>query len=132
MAARSLSSPATTMLVSTANGVDATPSRRIAPGTTTLARDIFLEGDVHALALDVQPQTAEEAHVHVRDPHEREAADCIAPPVVVDEREARHQQEADRHPVAEAVLAREDVEELPRRQRVGGAAAGRAVVTELL
>lgn len=33
---------------------------------------IFLFGDLHALALDIEPQAAEETHIKVCDPDERE------------------------------------------------------------
>src|SRR5438105_8786546 len=65
------------------------------------------------LMFDVQPQTVERAHVDVRDPDQREPADQVSAPACVQQRKARDQQKERRHIVREAVLAREQIEELP-------------------
>src|SRR5450432_3678768 len=73
-------------------------------------------GDLDPLLPNVEPQTAKEAHVDVGEPYEREACDQITAPVVEQQLVACDDQEEGGHIVAEAVLTREQVEELARDQ----------------
>ena len=87
-----------------------------------LGQLLFLDGDFDALVLDVDAQPAEQAHVHVGDADQREEGDADAAPVVEQQPVAGHGQRHQRHPVAEAVLAREDIEELAGEERAAGLA----------
>ena len=51
-----------------------------APSSPSFDLELFLL-DLDAFALDVEPQPAEQAHVDVRDPHEREPRDDRAAPI---------------------------------------------------
>ena len=93
-----------------------------------IAFEVF---DLESLLTDVEPQSPEHAHVEVRDPHAREARDDVAAPVRVDELEARHDEREHRDPVAEAVLAREEIEELPLPQGPADLAVADAEVARL-
>src|SRR5690242_1503769 len=66
--------------------------------------------DLDALAFDVEAQPAEEAHILVGHPDQREAADQVAAPIVVEQLVARDDEEKGRHIMAETVFAGEQVE----------------------
>jgi len=73
--------------------------------------DDLVGGDVDVLVLDLEAETVEEAHINIGDPDQGEQGDEIAAPAVVEQMEARNQQEEGRDVVAEAVLAGEEIEE---------------------
>src|SRR2546421_2136700 len=83
--------------------------------------NLLLDLRLDPFALDVEAQPAVEAHVLVRHPYEREAADEVAAPVFVEQFVARDEEEEYRYVVAEAVFAGEQVEEfslVPARARL--------------
>ena len=76
----------------------------------------FFHVDLDSLALDVEPESNKEAHVEIGDPHERQPCDQRTDPPV-DEQSVTAQGDGSRCDVmAEAVLTREDIEELARRE----------------
>src|SRR5947207_10365190 len=89
--------------------------------TSFVSGDLLLDLRLDLFALDVEAQPAVEAHVLVRHPYEREAADQVAAPVFVEQFVARDEEEEYRYVVAEAVFAGEQVEEfslVPARARL--------------
>jgi len=58
----------------------------------------------------------EDRHVEVRDRHQRESADQVSAPIFEEQAVARQDEEEDRHVVAEAVFAGEDVKKLSLHQ----------------
>src|SRR5688572_3189025 len=77
----------------------------------TLA-DRFFQPDFQPLAPDPEPQPSVKADQMVRDPDERQPGDEVAAPVVIEQTEARQEQHAGRHVMAEAVLTGEEIKEL--------------------
>lgn len=69
--------------------------------------------------LDVKPQVVVDADVLVCHPDEREERDEISPPAGIKKFELGNDQEERRDVMAEAIFAREKVEEFPARQAIG-------------
>ena len=88
---------------------------------------LFLRGNVQPLRLDLDPQPAKEAEIHVRQPGERKKAQEVAAPVVEKQVVAREEEEERDDVVAEAVFTGEDVEELALDQAAAGLAPRSAV-----
>lgn len=61
--------------------------------------------------LDVETQAAEQAHVHIGDPHQSESADQISTPILIEQLIAGDYQKKDSHIVTEAVFTGEEIEE---------------------
>src|ERR1035438_6746245 len=70
-------------------------------------------GGLHLLFLDFAPQPTEKAHVQIGHRCQRESRDQIASPIIKQQLIARDVQEDGRDVVAEAILAREKIKELP-------------------
>src|SRR4051812_8252741 len=66
------------------------PKPPFTPGRKVLLELLFDRGDLPALVLDVQPQPAEQAHVDVGDPHQREPAEYEAAPAGHEQPETGH------------------------------------------
>lgn len=62
--------------------------------------------------LDFEPQSVVRAHVNIRDPHQSELRDNKAPPPGIEHLKVGQHQEQPRYVVAEAILARKQVEKL--------------------
>lgn len=60
--------------------------------------------------LDVKTQTAEQAHVHIRDPDQSKSADQISTPIRVQQLIPSDYQEKDSYVVTEAVFACKEIE----------------------
>ena len=71
-------------------------------------------GDFHPIFPNLQAQPAKEAHVDVGQPYQRETCDEIASPVIEQQLVTGDEQEEGGDVVTEAILAREQVEELAR------------------
>ena len=80
--------------------------------------------DVLPLGGNRQPQPSEKTHIKVCDPHDLEAGDEVAAPILKNQSEPGQEQHPDRDRVAEAVLAGEQVEELARQDVPAGVAPG--------
>src|SRR4029079_17670822 len=68
--------------------------------------------DVHPLMANVETETAEQAHVHIRHPDQRKAGDHVTTPIVIQHGEAGDEEHGDRDVVAETVLAGKQEEKL--------------------
>src|SRR5512143_3225820 len=75
----------------TAGGSRVTPiavtQRLLSPAH--FAQHFLLHLDLDTLVLDAESDTAEQRHVHIRDPYKREEREEVAPPIVEQERVAR-------------------------------------------
>jgi len=86
---------------------------------------LFLGLDLDPFVFDLEAQAAENAHVDVCNPNQREEADEISTPAIEQQLVPRHDHEENRDPVAEAVFTGEQVKEFPDKQAVtGGALVG--------
>jgi hypothetical protein len=74
---------------------------------------LFLRGE-DILVFDTDPQTAIQAHPLVRHPWDHEECEEIASKIVIQKRISRDYQNQQRHPMAEAILACKNIEELSR------------------
>jgi 4-hydroxy-2-oxoheptanedioate aldolase len=88
-------------------------------------------GDLQAIAANLEAQAYEEAHVEVGEPHQREPGNQVAAPAVVEQRVSGHHQHRGGDPVAETVLAGEEIEGLARHEAPGGPAFRRAPLARL-
>ena len=68
--------------------------------------------DLNALAFDVEPQAVEDRHVLIRHPDQSEEPKHVSAPIWKNQFVAGDDEEERRHPVAEAVLAGEQIKEL--------------------
>ena len=80
---------------------------------------------------DFDPEAVIRVHVDVRHPGEREEGHQRPAPVRVINSESGHEQQTRRHPVREAVFAREEIKKLPLDEPAAVAAAVRAVGVDL-
>jgi len=81
--------------------------------------------------LDVEAQPVEETHIDVGDPDKGEPGDEIAAPADVEHLELGDDEEERRDVVAEAVLAGEEIEEFPDKDRAAAFAFPLAPVAGL-
>src|SRR5262245_22575246 len=95
-------------------------ARRVLPGPVLrrLQLDLLLRR-LQLLGLHLLPQAAERAHVDVGHGDQGEEGDQVPAPVVEQQPVAGEDEEEDRNVVAEAILAGEEVEELPRQDAAG-------------
>src|SRR3954469_15737660 len=87
--------------------------------------------DLDALALDVEPQPAVDAHILIGDPHQREAADQITAPVGIQQLVARDNEEEDGYIMAKTILAGEQVKKLAFKQSSAALAFSDAKIARL-
>src|SRR4051812_28981269 len=87
--------------------------------------------DLQPLLANVQPQPSEEAHVRIRDPDEAEECRDQPAPIWIEQVKTGCHERGERHPVAEAILAGEDVKELAPEEGMGRTAAPHAVLARL-
>jgi hypothetical protein len=69
--------------------------------------------DLESFMVNVEVQMCKRPHVYIREPHQREQRNQVSAPIRVKKFEARNDQKERGYIVAEAVLTREQVEELP-------------------
>jgi len=77
---------------------------------------VLLALDLDAFALNVEAQTIEDRDVLIGNPDQREESEQRPAPVVVDQAIVGDQQKKECYPVAEAVFAGEQIEELALHQ----------------
>lgn len=90
----------------------------------------FVGAYLGALPLEIEPNSPEEAHVDIRDPHQREAGNQIAAPIGIEKLIASDDEEGRRNVVAKTVLAGKEIEELALVDPAAYLALRDAVVTE--
>ena len=90
----------------------------------------FFRGNFDALLLQIEPDPAEDTHVHVGYPDQREARDQIASPVWKQKFVAGDDQEDCRDVVAETIFASEKVEELSLVDTPAGFALGNTIIAK--
>jgi hypothetical protein len=81
--------------------------------------------------LDFSPQPAEKTHVQIGHRYQRKSRDQIASPVIEQQLKARDVQKDSRDVVAEALLAREKIEEFPLDDPAAVPASGNAPFARL-
>jgi hypothetical protein len=94
---------------------------------STAPQHFLFDLDLFALGLDAQAQAPEDAHVDIGHPDQREDCNQEATPVVEQQAVTREQHKKERDPVAQAVIARENVENLPLKEPLAILAALLAV-----
>jgi len=65
--------------------------------------------DLHLLVLDIQAKVVVNAHVLIRDPHQRKHREHVSAPVIVEQFEASEDQESGRDVMAEAIFTSEQI-----------------------
>jgi hypothetical protein len=78
-----------------------------------LRKNCFFRIDFDAFLSEVETNSAEQAHVHVSYPNERESGEQIPAPVGKQQFEARNDEKGDSDVVAETVFAGKEIEEFP-------------------
>jgi hypothetical protein len=73
---------------------------------------VLFSFNLYALAFNVEPQPVEDRHVLIRHPDQGKESEQVSAPIREDQFVAGDQKKERRHPVAEAVLAGKQVEEL--------------------
>src|SRR5215470_16226522 len=86
-------------------------------------REFVVRGNLLAILTNLQAKLAEGAHIDVGHEDEREERDDVSAPVIQPQVIAREDEESERDVMAEAVLAREQIEKLPLDDRFTGLAA---------
>jgi hypothetical protein len=82
------------------------------------------------IVMDVHAEAKVEVHVNVRHPDESGEPDHVTPPVVEEQLEPGPNLDAECHPMGEAVLAGEEIEEFATEQKAAGSAALGTVLSD--
>lgn len=87
--------------------------------------------DLNALAFDVEPQPVEDRHVLIRHPDQSKESKQVSAPIRENQFVAGNDKEKRRDPMAEAVFAGKQIEELPNEHMPSLLAASRAKFARL-